>query len=320
MARERFAAEGHEDVGPIVPRWLLARPELSMTEKVLWSYIRDWSRFYHDNGEGEFRQSRVRIGRSLGISEESVKRALSGLVAAGFLSRTSRPGKPSLLRLIRREIDSPSLQILLEKAATCGESEPFQKQPGSNSPDYPGQNRPTTRATLTRERTRVNEREEANVRTTAAAAAPQSSKEDTPTERANTLLRCWKRMYADVNHDLSLKNEPPLIPAPASFYVADTLAREVADALAYFPTDDLLVAEMRRVARCFEDKDLHITFKGVCGQLGQVFRGCRHPDPVIWDASQNAREGPSQPRGEAHGGPADTRVAELTQRVLERLP
>jgi hypothetical protein len=75
---------------------------------------------------------------------------------------------------------------------------------------------------------------------------------------------------------------PPIVMPPLSIYEATRIAAAT-DVVRFFPLDDQLVAEMRRVCGCFDEKGLPIRrAEPVLRQLGQVFPKTSQPEPVIW--------------------------------------
>jgi hypothetical protein len=93
-------------------------------------------------------------------------------------------------------------------------------------------------------------------------------------------------------------------------YAAQILARDHVETLAFFPTDDLKVAEMNRVARCYSEKELRVTFNGVVSQMGQAWDGCTQPDPVIWQKEPEP----------VPSGPVPPLVARIARGIGKEMP
>ena len=99
-------------------------------------------------------------------------------------------------------------------------------------------------------------------------------------ERTQRLMDCWRGAYRQRNEENP--SETPILPPICSFYEATQMARDLGDTLDFFPTDDLLIAEIRRVIRCYLEMDYTVTFKGTAKCIGQTFEKCSTPEPVVW--------------------------------------
>jgi hypothetical protein len=149
---------------------------------------------------------------------------------------------------------------------------------------------------------------EAVTRTSSSSSPRPSTKEDTPlpgsSETANALIRCFRRAFRERNAE---HPEDPIAPPGIATYEAEQIAREHGDSIAFFPTDELLTAEIRRVCRCALEKGWVLRF-ALCKQIGQAFPGTSQPDPVIWKQEPNG------------SGPTHPKVAALTSGIGRRMP
>lgn len=82
--------------GPIVPRDILRRDDLSPIDKLVYSYVADMARFFAARG-GAFQMSMARVASETAIAERSVRSSVARLCALGLLSVAHRPGQTSTI-------------------------------------------------------------------------------------------------------------------------------------------------------------------------------------------------------------------------------
>lgn len=129
------------------------------------------------------------------------------------------------------------------------------------------------------------EKEREDEDNTGSSSAPSARE---TSDLANVLLRAWPRMFREVNAQLTARGEKPVPPPALGIHEATTLAREV-PCLAWFPSEALLIDELRRICSCFDQKGWPIwKASSVVKLIGQVFEGVSEVDqePVIWQKQE----------------------------------
>lgn len=123
-----------------------------------------------------------------------------------------------------------------------------------------------------------------------SAAASRTQSHD-----AQRLLDAWRLAFRQRNAEFP---EDP-IPTPGlRIFEVEQIAQEVADAMEFFPDEASLVAEVRRLCRCWLERGL-VLGPVVMRQLGKSFPGTSAPDPAPLRRSGNGH----------HDGPVHASVA-----------
>lgn len=104
-------------------------------------------------------------------------------------------------------------------------------------------------------------------------------------ERTQRLMDCWRGAYRQRN--VEAPDQTPMLPPVATFFEAAQMARDLGETLDYFPTNELLISEIRRVIRCYLEMGYTVTFKGTTKCIGQTFEKCSTPEPVIWKGAKS---------------------------------
>jgi len=100
---------------------------------------------------------------------------------------------------------------------------------------------------------------------------------------AQRLIDAWRGAYEAGNAEFP--GQKPVLPPSVDFYEAQSIAKTVEYNLAYFPTHELLVEEIRRLLNVLgnAEKKYALTFKGVCKHIGESIMGS---DPVIFQKQE----------------------------------
>lgn len=97
---------------------------------------------------------------------------------------------------------------------------------------------------------------------------------------ADRIIRCFKRMHQENNARLVARGERPDFMPSVDHWTAELAAK---DGKSIHFTEDELVAEMLRLARCLEAGGYPVTFKAVVRKIGDVWNDMgEDSDPVIW--------------------------------------
>jgi hypothetical protein len=123
----------------------------------------------------------------------------------------------------------------------------------------------------------------------------------------NVLLRAWRSVWSETNARQAADGEDLIPPPPMATYTADSLVSEV-PALAWFPTEDLMAAELRRVLACYHIRGWQIykTSK-IIEKVGTRFKGV---PPEL----ERPAVGPVDP-DKAPGRIVDERVSEIVSGI-----
>ena len=96
--------------------------ELTMLQKVLYTYMLDKFMFFSSRGQ-EFYESLDTLGDELGVNRTTIHRGLEGLLKIGYVKKITRKKKGAFLECIYEVKDVYG--IFSPKTSSLEESEPF---------------------------------------------------------------------------------------------------------------------------------------------------------------------------------------------------
>ena len=105
-----------------LPKALIRSTELTMLQKVLYTYMLDKFMFFSSRGQ-EFYESLDTLGEELGVNRTTIHRGLEGLIQIGYVKKITRKKKGAFLECVYEVKDIYG--VFTQKASSQEEPEPF---------------------------------------------------------------------------------------------------------------------------------------------------------------------------------------------------